>query len=84
MAEYLCETCGKHETLTEKEAFEAGWDYPPFIGAWGVVSPRTCGECSIDTTAWWHLTLHGSDDLPERHRATIARIIAEGTDENDG
>lgn len=79
MAEYLCETCDKHENLTPDEAYAAGWDYPPFMGAWGVVSPRTCGDCDISTTAWWHLTTQGTENLPERHRTTILRIAAEVT-----
>ena len=75
---YLCETCGKEEELTEQEAFDQGWDYPPFIGEWGVVSPRTCGSCGIDTTAWWQL-INGvkASELSEKHKATLDRILRE-------
>jgi hypothetical protein len=75
--QYICETCETTVELTEQEAYEAGWDYPPFIGIWGVVSPRTCPNCTIETTAYWHLITKGGDDLPERHVNTIKRILAE-------
>lgn len=75
--EYICEVCGKVENLTEKDAFESGWDYPPFMGIWGVVSPRTCGDCLIDKTAYWHLLTKGSEDIPEHHMTTIKRILEE-------
>jgi hypothetical protein len=75
--EYHCEVCDAKETLTEQEMFDAGWDYPPRIGTWGVVSPRTCGNCGIEETAWWHLITQGSTNLPEKHQATVRRIISE-------
>ena len=34
---HVCEVCGTEETLTEEEAFEKGWDYPPRMGTFGVV-----------------------------------------------
>lgn len=74
---YLCEVCGKEEKLTEKAAFDAGWDYPPFMGEWGVISPRTCGNCRIVHTAWFHIIAHGGDALPENHLKTIERILCE-------
>lgn len=75
MAEYVCEVCDRTEQLTEEAAFDAGWDYPPFIGAWGVVSPRTCPDCTMTMTAWWALTQ--GVELTDRHQATVARIQAE-------
>jgi hypothetical protein len=75
--EYECEVCGVKDTLTEQEAFDAGWDYPPRIGTWGVVSPRTCPTCPITKTAWWHLVTQGGSELSEKHLATIKRILAE-------
>jgi len=75
--EYLCEVCEKTETLTETEAYEAGWDYPPFIGNWGIVSPRTCPNCTIEHTAYWHIITKGTHNLPEKHVATVQRILAE-------
>lgn len=73
--EYLCEVCDAKATLTEAEAFELGWDYPPFIGLWGVVSPRTCPNCLIDQTAYWAVLTRQT--LTDRHEATIRRIMAE-------
>jgi hypothetical protein len=78
--DFLCEVCGKTATMTDKEAFQDGWDYPPFMGVSGVVSPRTCGDCGIDKTAWWAIMVDHKttvDDLPEKHRITVKRILAE-------
>jgi hypothetical protein len=75
--EYLCEVCGRKEVLTEDVAYEAGWDYPPFIGLWGVVSPRTCPDCGIEGTAYWHVLREGTENIPANHLATIKRIMAE-------
>ena len=74
---YVCEVCGIEAELTEAEAYESGWDYPPFIGAWGIVSPRTCPNCPMTETAWWYLIKNGGEDVPEKHRKTIERIIIE-------
>ena len=30
---HICEVCGKTEILTSEESFNAGWDYPPRMGA---------------------------------------------------
>jgi len=77
LSEYECEGCGLKETLTQRDAFNKGWDYPPFMGEWGIVSPRTCANCGIDTTAYWHLVTNNGDEVPEKHLITIRRIIAE-------
>jgi len=77
---YECEVCNKVEELSETEAFNSGWDYPPFIGVWGIVSPRTCGDCGMQDTAWWFLTQNmgiGTNQIPENHLATIKRIAKE-------
>ena len=39
---HICEVCGVEEILTPKTGFEAGWDYPPKMGAFGIIGPRTC------------------------------------------
>ena len=74
---YLCEVCDRTETLTEEEAYQNGWDYPPFIGLWGVVSPRTCPECGIEGTAYWHILREGTENIPPHHLVTIKRIMEE-------
>ena len=77
--DYLCEGCGKQEQHTEASAYGAGWDYPPFMGVWGVVSPRTCGDCGIESTAYWAILkgARSEEELGEKHWATVQRIQAE-------
>lgn len=73
---HVCEVCGKAEQLTSSESFEQGWDYPPRMGAWKVVSPRTCGDCGIQDTVWWALTIEKKqyEDLTPEQILTIAKI----------
>jgi hypothetical protein len=77
--EFICEVCDKTETLADEAAFQAGWDYPPFIGVAGVVSPRTCGDCGMESTVWWALMTGAVtvDTLSDRQKATVNRILAE-------
>lgn len=76
---HWCEVCGLEEMLTASEAYSAGWDFPPKMGVWGVVSPRTCGNCSIHLTAWWQLAAENvtHEDLSDKHKATVKRILSE-------
>lgn len=78
---FLCEVCGREDNCTDAEAYSAGWDYPPFMGVWGIISPRTCPNCTIDKTAYWFLLSRSAEDqtpIPENHLTTIKRIMAEG------
>ena len=52
---HVCELCGKTKIMTPEQAFNEGWDYPPRMGAFGIVSPRTCGDCSMMDTLWMAL-----------------------------
>lgn len=76
---HICEVCGKRELLTPEEAFRQGWDYPPRMGMFGVLSPRTCGSCAmVDTLYWKAITGELSPvDLDERQRETFLRIQGE-------
>lgn len=76
---HICEVCGKTEILTPEEAFNDGWDYPPRMGAFGVVSPRTCGDCTINHTVWWSLVCEKKsiNELSEMQKETIKRIQQE-------
>lgn len=56
---YICEVCGRTETLTSMEAMKRGWDYPPYMGEYGIISPRTCCDCSIMDTVWFAIELKG-------------------------
>ena len=76
---HVCEVCGRTEILTPQEAFDEGWDYPPRMGSFGIVSPRTCPDCSMMDTAWAALALEGKtpNELTERQKQTILRIVSE-------
>ena len=76
---HICEVCGKEELLTPEEAFLAGWDYPPTMGAFGIVSPRTCPDCSMMDTLWAALVLKKQtvEKLSTQQRQTLKRILGE-------
>ncbi len=61
---HYCEVCGKKEYITAPEAFDAGWDYPPDIGAFGVLGPRTCGDCSLKDTLYWRVNTEKKVPIP--------------------
>ena len=73
---HICEACGVEKVMTSEEAFAEGWDYPPGIGQFGVLSPRTCGNCTVDKTLWWRVVVEGMDpdDMTEADRALIERV----------
>lgn len=77
--EFECEVCSVRATLTNDEAYQAGWDYPPFMGIAGVISPRTCGYCGIEMTVWWALVMNNIpvSELSDHQRTVILRIQAE-------
>ncbi|MBB3752520.1 hypothetical protein FHT44_005032 [Mycolicibacterium sp. BK634] len=70
---HICEVCGKDEILTPEEAFEDGWDYPPRMGAFGVISARTCGDCLINQTVWWAV-MQGQNQFTPEQMAVVERI----------
>jgi hypothetical protein len=85
---HICEVCSRTEILTPAAAFDAGWDYPPRVGAFGVVSPRTCGDCRMTGTVWAAIAMQGAqglrsiprshlDDLTDAQREVLVRITAE-------
>lgn len=76
---HICENCGKEEILSSEDGYKNGWDYPPKMGSFKIVSPRTCGDCSIETTLWWEIICNKTapDQLSERHKKTLRRILAE-------
>lgn len=59
---HYCEVCGRKEYLTAKEAFQDGWDYPPEIGQFRLLGPRTCGNCQLQDTLFWKI--HNQEGLP--------------------
>lgn len=76
---HVCEVCGKTEILTPAAAYEAGWDHPPRMGQFGVITPRTCGSCPMSETVWAALMLHGrsQENLTQKQLDVMARILAE-------
>lgn len=56
---HYCEVCGKKEFLTAQEALDSGWDYPPHVGHFGLLSPRTCGSCLLKDTLFWKVNTSG-------------------------
>lgn len=74
---HCCEVCGKKEFLRAEDAFEAGWDYPPKMGKWGILSMRTCGECRMTDTIYWKFVTGAMTELTDRDRETIERIYNE-------
>lgn len=76
---HICEVCGKDEILTADEAYERGWDYPPKMGTFGIVSPRTCPDCPVTATVWYALVVDhiGMDMITPEQRLTLERIIGE-------
>lgn len=79
---HVCEVCGKTAMLTAPEAYWAGWDYPPEMGVFGVISPRTCEHCGLDATVWWAIAMDKLtlDELTPDQLKTIARIRNEVPD----
>ena len=76
---HICEVCGKTEILTPEAAFNEGWDYPPRMGGFGIVGPRTCGDCPINLTVWWALVSEKKavSELSQKQIETIKRIQGE-------
>jgi hypothetical protein len=76
---HICEVCGKEELLTPEQSHEQGWDYPPKMGQFRVLSPRTCGDCSINQTVWWSVAVDKKQpaDLNERQVEALNRILQE-------
>lgn len=77
--EHVGEACGASGRFTPDEAWAAGWDYPPRVGAFGVIAPRTCGDGDAKNTVWWQLVILRVpvEQLEERRLATAERIVRE-------
>lgn len=62
---HYCEVCGKKEFITAKEAYESGWDYPPNMGFFGIIGPRTCGNCAMADTLYMKFINSGLISITE-------------------
>lgn len=80
---HYCEVCGKKELITAQEAYDSGWDYPPHMGHFGLLGPRTCGKCRLRDTLFWKINTSGKlpivceGDLTPEELATWRRIKGE-------
>ena len=76
---HICEVCGVFELLDCEKAHEIGWDYPPKMGVFGVISPRTCPNCPINKTLWWRISVEGlaPGDFTAKDREIFERIAEE-------
>lgn len=76
---HICEVCGVEQILTPDVAFEAGWDYPPRMGQYGIVSPRTCPSCPMIKTIYWAIAMdhYTADMLTAQQQAVLRRIMRE-------
>ena len=76
---HICEVCGRTEILTPREAYDAGWDYPPVMGFYGIVTPRTCPNCRMVDTVWAELVLNKKsvEDLSDSQKEVLVRILTE-------
>lgn len=78
---YICENCGKIGLYhNAEEGFNEGWDYPPKMGKYGILGPRTCGKCLINTTLYWAIItgeIQSDDDMTTEQQLTMLRILGE-------
>ena len=87
---HICEQCGHRELLTPQEAFDAGWDYPPVMGVFGVLTQRNCPKCRMDESLYWRVAFDRSARLDDRstmtphEQSTLGRILMEPESLRDG
>ena len=84
---HLCEQCGRRELLTPQEAYDAGWDYPPRMGMFGIVGQRNCPRCLLHKSLWGRLVLEKSADLHHlcpHDLDALGRILMEPESLRDG
>lgn len=80
---HYCEVCGKKEFITDEEAFNRGWNYPPKMGFFGMLGSRTCGNCQMEDTLFWRiktsqkLPIVMEGDLNDKELITWRRIKGE-------
>ena len=79
---HYCEVCGKKVFCTAQDAFDSGWDYPPQIGNFGLLGPRTCGDCALADTLFWKINQQSlplviESNLTEDELVTWKRIKSE-------
>ncbi|WP_353892908.1 hypothetical protein PRVXH_002298 [Proteinivorax hydrogeniformans] len=76
---FVCEACGQKMIMTPAEGYKAGWDYPPYMYPFSVISPRTCNKCGIEKTVWWEICMKHKtfEELTDSQKETIERIYRE-------
>ena len=73
---HICEVCGKIEVIDSDLAFDEGWDYPPRMGSFRILSPRICNNCDVENTVWFAPTVDGKalDELSTKQIDVLMRI----------
>lgn len=76
LLKHICEVCEKSEIIDSDLAFDKGWEYPPIMSSFRILSPRTCPNCTIEKTVWWALAMEGKslEDLSKRQIEVLTRI----------
>lgn len=76
LLKHICEVCEKSEIIDSDLAFDKGWEYPPIMSGFRILSPRTCPNCTIEKTVWWALAMEGKslEDLSKRQIEVLTRI----------
>ncbi len=76
LLKHIYEVCEKSEIIDSDLAFDKGWEYPPIMGSFRILSPRTCPNCTIEKTVWWALAMEGKslEDLSKRQIEVLTRI----------
>ena len=72
---HYCEVCGRKEFITAEDAFNKGWDYPPQTGVFGLLGPRTCGNCTMADTLYMKINAPGRLPIVLRDELTPEELI---------
>ena len=54
LLKHICEVCEKSEIIDSDLAFDKGWEYPPIMSSFRILSPRTCPNCTIEKLCGGH------------------------------
>lgn len=72
---HYCEVCGRKAFITAEDAYLGGWDYPPQMGHFGMLSPRTCGDCTMADTLYMKIIAPGRSPIVLEKELTPEELI---------